>query len=109
MAASRRQGSDVERGGRRARRGRAANNIRPRRNSILQDNVCSLTPVREEDEDVFVFTITNSRGESRAITADDRRTIAGNRPRDILSDAQRVGSDAPPTYDQVVIETSRRS
>lgn len=100
---------------RQGRSGRARTNARPRRNSILPDN--PLTPVpetNEEDGDAFIFTITNSRGETRAITAADqagrdRRTVGGatgsrNRSRDKLSDAQRVGFDAPPTYDQAVTE-----
>lgn len=134
-----RQDPDAEGGGsnrRRSRRreneanGGAAASRRTRRNSILNDNISTLSPVPEtnepEDENAFIFTITNSRGETRPITpADqaqrdqrDRRTVAvvsGNRSnrtatnrreRDIkLTDAQKIGTDPPPSYDQAVIET----
>lgn len=105
-------------------RGRQAQHIRPRRTSILNDNVNTLTPVPEtEEEDEFIFTITNSRGETRIISEADhvqreRRTVGGgsgggNRSpavnsspnRDKLTDAQKIGTDPPPSYDQVLTET----
>lgn len=85
--------------------------MRPRRTSILNDNINTLTPVPEiEEEDEFVFTITNSRGETRVITEADRvererRTIGGGGSRDKLTDAQKIGTDPPPSYDQVLTET----
>lgn len=98
--------------------------MRPRRTSILNDNVNTLTPVPEtEEEDEFIFTITNSRGETRIISEADhvqreRRTVGGgsgggNRSpavnsspnRDKLTDAQKIGTDPPPSYDQVLTET----
>ena len=113
-ARSARSAQDVERGGgRRNRRnrnrgnGQQQQNRRPRRNSILPDNLNTLTPVPEEDnEQEFIFTITNSRG-STAASERSQRTggISTQNNRDKLSDAQRIGVDAPPSYDQVVTET----
>lgn len=90
--------------------GRARRNLPPRRNSIMPGNTGALTPVpeiNEEDEPRFIFTITNSRGET---TRPEGGGEVGGRaargtPRDKLTDAQRVGTDAPPSYDQVVTET----
>lgn len=81
----------------------------------------NLTPVPEEDDQEFIFTITNSRGEirnggSQREQREPRTTNSGptgsrsatrntNLSRDKLTDAQRVGTDAPPSYDQVVTET----
>lgn len=85
----------------------------------MNENINTLTPVPEE-EDEFIFTITNSRGETRTISdadvaARDRRTVQGssnssggrgNSSRgNKLSDAQKIGTDPPPSYDQVITET----
>lgn len=93
-----------------ARVGRARRNLPPRRNSILPGHTGALTPVpeiNEEDEPRFIFTITNSRGETTRTEggAEVGGRGARGRPRDKLTDAQRVGTDAPPSYDQVVTET----
>lgn len=76
----------------------------------------SLTPVpetAEEEEPEFIFTITNSRGQLagdpttpvRGGNATGAGSGSGIRPAIKLSDAQRVGLDAPPSYDQVITET----
>lgn len=102
----------------------------PRRNSILPETMDGqLTPVQEineEDEPEFIFTITNSRGEAPSRPPRAQRTIGpgpgggrgvvrfaldgdGGRSRwsrDKLTDAQRIGTDAPPSYDQVITERS---
>lgn len=109
--AIRSQGSDPERNTRTARRDAR----RTRRTSILPTNPLSPVPeTLEENDQEFIYTITNARGETRVISerTDGQTGRSGRgtvRPGDILTDAQKVGTDAPPSYEQVITETRRNN